>query len=137
MPTSIQVKDFISKTKVFLRPDMDVLEAIHTLLEKDVPGAPVLDDLGNLVGWVSEKDCLQAALTASYHEEFGGRVDEFMSSEVQSVEHYANIVEVAKLFMRSHFRYFPVVEEDRVIGHVGRREVLRALESLRQKDFAK
>ncbi len=59
------VKDYMSRIAVSFTPDMDVLEALHILLEKDAPGGPVLDQLGHLVGVLSEKDCLPAALNAS------------------------------------------------------------------------
>ncbi len=110
---------------------MDVLEALRILLEKDAPGGPVVDKLGNLVGILSEKDCLSAALGASYHEEWGGRVSEFMHAEVETVDADASIADVAKLFMEREYKHFPVMHENRLVGQISRRDVLKALEQLR------
>ncbi len=127
------VKDYMSKIVLHFNPDMDVLEAIRLLLEKDVPGAPVLDKIGNLVGVLSEKDCLDAALTATYHEDWGGRVAEFMHIEVETVQAEDNIADVAKLFIKRAFTHFPVVHENRLVGVISRRNVLKALERLRHE----
>ncbi len=125
------VKDYMSRILVRFSPDMDVLEALRILLEKDAPGGPVVDKLGNLVGILSEKDCLSAALSASYHEEWGGRVSEFMHSEVESVEADASIADVAKLFIQREYKHFPVMQENGLVGQISRRDVLKALEELR------
>ena len=127
------VKDYMSSILVKFSPDMDVLEALRIILEKDVPGGPVVDKLGNIVGILSEKDCLGASISASYHEQWGGRVSEFMQTEVESVEADASICDVAKLFMKKEYKHLPVMQEDRLVGQISRRDVLRALEYLRHE----
>ena len=127
------VRDYMSRILVKFSPEMDVLEALDILLEKDAPGGPVADKLGNLVGILSEKDCLSAALSASYHEEWGGRVSEFMHTEVESVEADNSIADVAKLFIQREYKHFPVMQENRLVGQISRRDVLKALEKLRQE----
>ena len=133
MARSASVKDYMSNIVVRFSPDMDVLEALRILLEKDVPGGPVLDRIGNLVGVLSEKDCLNAMLTATYHEEWGGRVEEFMHGEVETVQAEDNIADVAKLFIERSFTHFPVMHDNRLVGHISRRNVLKALEQLRHE----
>ncbi len=127
------VKDYMSRIVVKFTPDMDVLQALHLLLEKEAPGGPVLDNLGNLIGILSEKDCLPAALSASYHEHWGGRVSEFMHREVETVEASASIADVAKLFTQREYKHFPVMQENRLVGQISRRQILLALEQLRQE----
>ena len=46
---------------------------IHLLIEKRISGAPVVDEHGNLLGMLSERDCVKVALGAGYYNEFGGR----------------------------------------------------------------
>ena len=127
------VKDYMSSILVKFTPDMDVLEALGILLEKDAPGGPVVDKLGNVVGILSEKDCLGPSLSANYHEQWGGRVSEFMNVEVESVEADASIVDVAKLFIEREYKHFPVMQEDHLVGQISRRDVLKALEQLRHE----
>ena len=127
---SARVKDFMTADPVSLAPDMDIHRAIKILLEREISGAPVLDKQGDLVGILSIKDCLRVAFSASYHQEWGGRVSEFMSSEVQTIESDTDIVEAAELFLKVRYRRFPVVTNGRLDGLISRYDVLRALEEL-------
>lgn len=127
---SVRVRDYMAANPVTVTPDMPILEAIHLLIEHRISGLPVLDLRGNLVGMLSEHDCLRVALQASYYEELGGRVKEYMTTGVRTVEADDSIVELAELFVSTHFRRFPVMERQRVVGQISRRDVLRALEVL-------
>ncbi len=127
---SARVKDFMTADPVILAPDMDIHRAIKILLEREISGAPVLDEQGGLVGILSIKDCLKVAFSASYHREWGGPVSEFMSSEVQTIESDMDIVEAAELFLKVRYRRFPVVTNGRLDGLISRYDVLRALDAL-------
>lgn len=127
---AISVKDYMAANLVTFSPDMDVLDAIHLLLENGISGAPVVDKRGNVIGILSEVDCMKVALSASYHEEWGGKVSEFMSRQVKTIDAEANLVEAAELFMKEPHRRFPVMDDNRLVGQISRRDVLRALEVL-------
>lgn len=127
---SISVKDYMAGDLITFKPDMDVLDAIHLLLQHRISGAPVVDNLGNIVGLLSEKDCIKIALTASYYEERGGKVSEYMTTNVKTVDANASLVDVAEMFLNEPFRRYPVMDENRLVGQISRRDVLRALEAL-------
>lgn len=127
---SVAVKDYMSASLVTFTPDMNVLSAIHSMIEHRISGAPVVDEHGNLIGLLSEKDCMQVALNAGYHGEYGGRVSEFMTHEVRTVDADTSILEVAKMFLEENLRRYPVMEGNRLVGQVSRRDVLKALEFL-------
>ena len=128
---SITVKDYMAAHLVTFNPDTDILEAIHALVEYRISGAPVVDKLGNIVGVLSEKDCLEVALQSSFYGELGGKVEEFMTENVETVHANASMVDIAKLFLQSNFRRYPVVDDDhRLVGQISRRDVLKALETL-------
>lgn len=128
----ISVKDYMAANLVTFTPDMDVLSAIHILIEKGISGSPVVDRTGNIVGLLSEKDCLKVALNAGYYEEWGGKVEEYMSRTVTTVEEDLSILEVAKMFLDASYKRYPVVDaSNRLVGQISRRDVLRALEAIR------
>jgi len=131
-PKSCLVKDYMARTLVTFKPDTDVLDAVHTLVERRIAGAPVVDDEGNLVGMLSELDCMRVALNAGYHQHWGGPVSEVMTTDTQTVDADMNIVDLAQLFVNSRFRRFPVVSDNRLVGQISRRDVLRALQYLAQ-----
>ncbi len=115
---------------ITVTPDMDIHRAIKLLLERRISGAPVVDGRGELVGILSKKDCLEVAFSASYHQEWGGAVSEYMSHDVQTVEAGTDIVEVAELFRKGRYRRFPVMSNNRLVGQISRHDILRALEEL-------
>jgi len=121
------VKNCMSAHLVTLHPDMDVMEAVRILTERGIPGAPVLDDLGNLVGLLAEKDCVEAVLKASYYEEWGGRVSEYMQTYVRTIDVDTPIVDAARQFVETSLRGFPVVEDSRIVGQLNRSDLLKAL----------
>ena len=131
MPRSVSVKEYMAKRLITFSPDMGVLKAIQTLVEAGISGAPVVDSHGNVVGVLSQKDCLRVALDASYHGEWGGRVSEYMSKEVTAIEVDTSILEVAQMFMQSEYRRYPVMDQNRLVGQISRHDVLRALSTLR------
>jgi len=130
MLASLKVRDYMTVTKCTFTPEMDVCRAIHKLLESRISGAPVIDEHGNLVGFLSEKDCMQVALNAGYHGSAGGPVSEFMSNSVETIDVETPIIEVAERFLKGSFKRYPVVMENRLVGTITRHNILRALEFL-------
>lgn len=130
MLKSLLVKDYMSGDPLSFNPDMDVLDAIHLLLKHEMTGAPVTDHTGRVVGFLSEKDCIKVAISASYHEERGGRVKEFMSANVITLEPSSSLMEAAEMFVGSPIRCYPVVQEGKLVGQLSRRNILTALEKL-------
>ena len=127
---SALVKDHMSGKLVTFSPDTDVLDAIHTLVQHGISGAPVVDDHGNLVGMLSEFDCMKIVLTAGYHGEPGGPVSDYMVSDVRTVDAEMSIIDAAEHFLESRLRRYPVIKDNRLVGQISRRDVLRALELL-------
>ncbi|MEJ2299643.1 MAG: CBS domain-containing protein [Woeseiaceae bacterium] len=127
---SCLVKDYMTRTLVTFKPETSVLDAIHELVRHRMAGAPVVDDAGNLVGMLSELDCLKVALQAGYHGEYGGPVRDYMSADVKTVNAEMSIVDLAQRFQDTRFRRFPVTDKNRLVGQISRRDVLRALEVL-------
>ncbi len=79
---------------------------------------------------LSELDCLNIALHAGYHGDWGGPVADYMSDGVETVDAEMSIIDLAQVFLDTKFRRFPVMEKNRLIGQISRRDVLRALEHL-------
>lgn len=131
---NVLARDYMAGNVVTLSPDMTLLDAVHVLLERRISGAPVVDRTGNLVGIVSEKDCLRAALDAAYYGDLGGLVEDHMQRKVQTVDDETPIFDVARLFIEGHFRRYPVVRDRHLVGQVSRRDVLRALRDMTNPD---
>lgn len=123
----VRVRDFmVTKPVVFTR-ETDLLDAVRVLVDRHISGAPVVDERGNLVGVLTERDFLKAALVAGYHGERGGCVGEYMTCDVEAVNADDSLLDVAARFVETKYRRYPVMEDNRVVGVVARRDVLRAV----------
>jgi CBS domain-containing protein len=129
-PKSALVKDYMTGKLVTFYPETDVLDAIQVLVERGIAGAPVIDDQGNLVGMLSEIDCMKIALQAGYHGQWGGPVSEYMTTGAETVDANMSIIDLAQHFLDTSFRRFPVMKDHRLVGQISRRDVLRALSRL-------
>lgn len=126
LPESITAKDCMSTAVVSLTPNMDVLAAMQLLVTHSISGAPVLDEHGDLVGILTERDCLETLVIAGYHGECAcGKVADYMSRDVAVVDADANLVDVARLFVTTKYRRYPVLEQQRVVGIISRRDVVQ------------
>lgn len=131
----IRVRDIMLTKPVMFTSDTDLLDAVCVLVNRRISGAPVVDERGNLIGLLTERDFLRAALVAGYHGERGGCVGDYMSSDVQAVNADESLLDVATRFIETKRRRFPVIEDNRVVGVVVRRDVLRAvIEALKLRD---
>lgn len=122
-----RVRDYMAKRLVTLRPDDEVMRAIHTLIKHKIAGAPVTDEDGNLVGLLTEKDCMQVVVNATYHSEYAGLVGDYMSTDVEVMDAEDSIVEAAERFLRKRYHRYPVLNNNRLVGQISRSDVLRAL----------
>ena len=127
---SCRVRDYMAGQLTTFSPDMDVLDAIHELVHHRIAGAPVVNDQGELVGMLSELDCLKVALNAGYYGDSGGPVSDYMTPNVETVDAEMNIIDLAQKFLDSGFRRFPVLQGNRLVGQISRRDVMRALGEL-------
>jgi len=76
------IESYMATRLVSFTPDDDILHAMRVLLDKRLSGAPVLDKTGRLVGVLSKKDCLGIVYNTAYHQDWGGKVEQYMSHEV-------------------------------------------------------
>jgi CBS domain-containing protein len=125
---SITAKDIMATKVVTLEPDMDVMDAMHTLARHRISGAPVVNARGIVVGMLTERDCLRTFVIASYHGEGScGAVAEYMSHDVRSVEADTSLLDITELFVNTKYRRYPVMQDNRMIGIISRRDVIRAI----------
>lgn len=134
MLKSVKVEDYMATGLVTFHPETDLFAAINSLLEYRISGAPVTNEQGDLVGIISEVDCLKAILTLTYHEEeVGGTVGGYMTPNVETVKHDADIIQVARIFIDKGRRRLPVTREGKLVGQISRSDILRAVEEFAQK----
>ncbi|GAB4265131.1 MAG: hypothetical protein Kow0065_15940 [Methylomicrobium sp.] len=133
MLAKITVADYMTKKNmVTLKEETHVVDAIKLLLDHKITCAPVLNNQGKLVGMFSEKDSMKVVLESAYNQGAAGKVSEFMTQDVVSVNVDASIVDIAAKFKDSSIRSLPVFDDSELVGVVSRTDVLKALVNFQQ-----
>jgi CBS domain-containing protein len=139
--------DEVMRPAVTITPDASEREALKVLLENNVPGVPVVDEEGLLVGFVTDGHLLASALPeylkvmadVSFVSEAGDEwvdyfagsaersVSEVMSTEVSQVEFGTSEVVVAHKMVHDGVSSVVVTEGGKVIGVVNRLDLFAAV----------
>ena len=126
---SVSIKDLMSTHFATIHPEMPVVEASSNLIKLDMLGSPVTDDDGTLVGWISERECLQAALQVVYHNQRVATVKDVMQSEVLTVSLTDDVLSLAQQMLAAKPKIYPVVDAaNKVVGVISRRHILNMLD---------
>ncbi len=140
METIPTVRDIMTRDVITVSPDMDMYMAINTLLDHRISGAPVVDIEENqkrLVGILSAKDCMKILTNGAFYDLPEGRVGDYMSRKIKTIDPGRDIFAVAEMFIRNHFRRVPVEEKGILVGVVSRGDVLTASRRLWLNQHAK
>ena len=127
---SATVADYMASDLVSFAPGDDIIEAVRVLLARQLSGAPVVDQSGQMVGILSQKDCFAIVYNTAYHQDWGGQVQQYMSRKVEHLDADCTVVDAADRFLHSSFRRFPVLRAGQVVGLISRHDILRALDEL-------
>ncbi len=130
MLKSDRIRDYMATELVTVTPDTEILRAARLLVDNNIGGVPVMDAAGRLAGILTEKDLMQVVLNASYYADYGGLVADYMTTVVETIGPDESVVAVAKRFLDKRYHRYPVVENGRLVGQIGRRDLLRALSDL-------
>lgn len=134
MLKSIKVRSYMARHQLKFKADMDLFTAIGLLLEHRCNGAPVVDASGQLIGILTESDCLKGILTGAYFEDAHGMVGNIMTSPVDSIDADCDIISVANRLRDTDFQQFPVTCEGKLVGMISRPDVLRAVKEFAQSE---
>lgn len=146
----ISAQDIMSHDVVTLAAGMDFAAAAKVLLENHFNGAPVVDDQGRLVGILCQSDLVAqqkrlpvptlftlldsfVQLTSTKQLEKQARkiaaltVAEAMTPDPVTVQPDTGIETIAGLMVDSNLHTLPVVQDGRLVGIIGKEDVLRTL----------
>lgn len=127
------VAKYMAKDLITFAPDQPISEAIDIMLGKRISGGPVLNEKGELIGMLSEKDCLKIIVDRAYHNHPNQKseVQDYMSKVVATIDIDKDILDVANMFLSTNYRRFPVVQDGVLKGQVSRRDIMRATRDLK------
>lgn len=132
----LTARDLMTTNLLVFSPEQTILEAIESLIKRRVSGAPVVDAEGQMVGMLSELDCLRMLASDEFYlqqQEDGALVRQFMANGFRVIPPDLGIYGITHYFLTSPIRRLPVVEHEKLIGQVSRRDVLRGMEEMSRK----
>jgi CBS domain-containing protein len=146
------VRDIMDSTPATITPETKVEDVVRTLREHELPGVPVVDGGGQLVGIVTEADLVLPDDQGDLHiphyiNLFGGTVfleplgrfeerlrkafassaADMMTQDPDTVAPDTTVEEAARLVHGSGHNRLPVVDGGRLVGVVTRLDLLGAL----------
>ncbi len=121
------VKRIMSAAVVRFSPDEEILHAIATMVDRDIVGAPVVDARGDVVGVLTHRDCIDVVYRAAYHDQWSGKVSEYMNTDVHVIDANRHIIELPELIAKAPYPLYPVVEESRLVGQITAQDILKTL----------
>ena len=127
------VTKYMTTDLITFTPETDIIKAIDSMIEHQISGAPVLNENKELVGMISEKDCITVIIDSVYHNQpvSTSKVSKYMTTNLKTVSVEADVVDVANEFLKKNYKRFPVIDEKgRLVGQVSRRDILRAVKAM-------
>ncbi|GAX36094.1 signal transduction protein [Nodularia sp. NIES-3585] len=145
------VTDVMSRDPIVVRTETPLKEAIQILAEKRISGIPVVDDVGKLVGIISETDLMwqetgvtppayimfldsviylqnPATYERELHKALGQTVGEVMSKNPITISPEKTVKEAAQLMHDRSVHRLPVIDSaSQVVGILTRGDIIRAM----------
>ena len=118
----LKAKDIMSKDVTTISPEATLADAIELLIAKEISGMPVVDNRGKMIGLISEKDILNFAFSGNL---YNTRVNEAMSKNITTFTPDTEVDKIAMTISQHQFRRVPIVEGEKVVGIVSRRDIIR------------
>ncbi len=143
-------KDIMAKEVISVTPDTEITRAVEILLNNHINGVPVVDEAGTLRGILCQSDLIFQQknislppiltfldgiipLSSSKKMEHemkkmaASTVSQAMVTDPVTVTPDTQICDIAALMVEKHFHTIPVVQDGKVMGIVGKEDVLKTL----------
>ena len=145
-----RARDIMNRKVITVSPDTSVEELGRLFMEKNISGAPVIDENGNLYGIVTENDLISkekrfhiptiitifdaiiplqsdAAVEKEIKRMAATTVGDICTREVITVDEDATINDIATIMTEKKIHLLPVLKEGKLVGIVGKKDVIRAI----------
>jgi CBS domain-containing protein len=146
----IKAEDIMAKEVITVSPDAEVVQAAKILVEENINGVPVVDEEGKMVGILCQSDLIAQQKTIPLPSLFtlldgfipltsmkkfekdiqkiaAIKVSDAMTVDPVAVSPDTGIAEIANLMVDKNFHSIPVVDEGKIVGIIGKEDILRTI----------
>lgn len=133
----VKVRDYMTRKLITFNPDQSLEEVIETLINNKISGGPVVNDKDELVGIISEGDCIKHISESRYYNmpPKDSKVEQHMVKNVETIDGDMNIFDAAKKFIDAKRRRFPIVENGKLAGQISQKDILIATVKLKSQNW--
>lgn len=131
---AILVSDYMTKKIISFKAEQSIEHVIDTLIKNRISGGPVVNEKNELIGIISEGDCMKQISDSRYYNlpiDSSNTVEKAMVKEVETIDGNMNIFDAANQFLNSKRRRFPIVENGKLVGQISQKDVLKAAMKLK------
>ncbi|MBL4905708.1 MAG: CBS domain-containing protein [Flavobacteriaceae bacterium] len=124
------VSDYMTRKLITFKPKDSIDHVIHTLIAHRISGAPVVNEDNELIGVISEGDCLKQISESRYYNMPIDQelvVENAMAKEVNTIDGNMNIFDAINMFLEFKRRRFPIVEDGKLVGQISQKDVMKAV----------
>jgi len=146
----IKAKDVMETNIISITPDTEIPKAVKILLDNHINGAPVVNDKEEIVGILCQSDLIfqqkempippiftildsiiplssSKKLEETLQKISAATVEQAMIKNPVTVTADTLVSEIASLMVEKHFHTIPVVDGKRLLGIIGKEDILKTL----------
>lgn len=131
------VSDIMTRDLVVFTKDQSIHELMEKFIKYRISGGPVVDEAGNLIGVISEADCMKEISESRYFNLpiLDKTISHFMTSTVDTIDASKTIFEAASQFVKTTRRRFPVLDKNRLVGQISRKDIVIATLNMKSQTW--
>jgi CBS domain-containing protein len=132
---SILISDYMCTDLITFKPEDSIEYVIDTLLKNKISGGPVVNDNYELIGIISQGDCLKQISESRYYNmpmDNSRTVEKAMVKNVETIDGSLNVFDAVNRFLESKKRRFPIVENGKLVGQISQTDILKAAMHLKE-----
>lgn len=133
----LKVSDYMTTELITFRPEQSFEEVIEVLIHHKISGGPVVNDKKELVGVISEGDCIKHVSESRYYNMpmENTSIENRMAKNVETIDGDMNIFDAAQKFLNAKRRRFPIVENGILVGQISQKDILKATLKLKAQNW--
>ena len=134
---TVLVKDIMTTNLVLFTVEQSIHEVMNSFIKNKISGGPVVDDRGKLIGVISEADCMKEVSDSRYFNMpiLDKSVGHFMTKEVETLPASMTLFDAASRFHETSRRRFPVLDNNKLVGQVSRKDIVIAAINLKSQSW--
>ena len=122
----IIVKEIMIDQFPIISSDMHMKDVSKKIINSPYTGLPVIDS-GVLVGFISEKECLDFLFNISNLDISSAYAKDYMTKNVKSIHSQTSLEKAIVLFSKNPYHVYPIEEQGLIVGLLFRKDIIKYL----------